>query len=120
MAFRSPHPDVRIPDLTLTDFVLRGADHYLERPAFVDGLSGRSLSFGELRDRIRGVAAGLARRVGKGDVVAIWARRQHSEVRVREDPQARARGPGTGIPTARADASIARFSVESQEPLTIR
>ena len=73
MPFRSPHPDVRIPDLTLTDFVLRDAVRYLERPAFVDGLSGRGLSFGELRDRIRGVAAGLAGRVGKGDVVAIWA-----------------------------------------------
>jgi acyl-CoA synthetase (AMP-forming)/AMP-acid ligase II len=73
MPFRSPHPDVRIPELTLTELVLRGADHHAERPAFVDGLSGRSVSFGELRAQIRGLAAGLSLRVGKGDVVAIWA-----------------------------------------------
>jgi acyl-CoA synthetase (AMP-forming)/AMP-acid ligase II len=73
MPFRSPHPDVRVPDLALSDFVLRGADQYGERPAFVDGLSGRRLSFADLRRQIRGVAAGLAGRVGKGDVVAIWA-----------------------------------------------
>lgn len=73
MPFRSPHPDVTIPDLSLTELVLRRADAFGERPAFVDGLSGSSISFGELRGRIRTVAVGLSRRVGKGDVVAIWA-----------------------------------------------
>jgi acyl-CoA synthetase (AMP-forming)/AMP-acid ligase II len=73
MSFRSPHPDVLIPDLSLSEFVLRGADSFGERPAFVDGQSGASISFGELRGRIRSAAAGLSRRVGKGDVVAMWA-----------------------------------------------
>ena len=73
MPFRSPHPDVPIPDVSLSEFVLRGVNRLGERPAFVDGHSGSSISFGDLRDRIRSVAAGLSPRVGKGDVVAIWA-----------------------------------------------
>ena len=73
MPFRSPHPDVVIPDTTLTQLVLADANAYPERPALVDGLTGRSLSFGELRDRVRCVAAGLSRGIGKGDVVAICA-----------------------------------------------
>ena len=40
---------------------------------FVDGLSGRQLTFRELVDQVRRVAAGLSRRIAKGDVVAIWA-----------------------------------------------
>jgi hypothetical protein len=39
MPFRSPHPDVQIPDLSLSEFVLRGVDRLGERPAFVDGHS---------------------------------------------------------------------------------
>jgi len=73
MPFRSPHPDVQIPDLSLSEFILRGVDRLGERAAFVDGHSGSSITFGDLRDRIRSVAMGLSRRVGKGDVFAIWA-----------------------------------------------
>jgi acyl-CoA synthetase (AMP-forming)/AMP-acid ligase II len=73
MPFRSPYPDVQLPEIALTELVLGGSGAYRERPALVDGLSGRSLSFGELCDQVRRVAAGLSRRVGKGDVVAIWA-----------------------------------------------
>src|SRR4029450_11622348 len=73
MAFRSPHPDVDIPDVSLTEFVLARAHEFEDRPAFVDGVSGRVLSFGMLRDQVRCLAAGLSRRVNKGDVVAIWA-----------------------------------------------
>jgi acyl-CoA synthetase (AMP-forming)/AMP-acid ligase II len=74
MPFRSPFPDVTIPNVPLTEFVLEGAHGYRDRPALVDGLSGQTLTFGELVDRIRRLAAGLSRRgIGKGDVVAIWA-----------------------------------------------
>lgn len=82
MPFRSTHPDVPIPDLSLTGLVLRRADAFGERPAFVDGLSGSSISFGDLGDRIRAVAVGLS----GGDRV----RRQHSEVRIGKKSQARA------------------------------
>lgn len=71
--FRSPHPEIEIPNLSLTDFVLGNADEFSDRPAFVDGISGRIVSFAALRDQVRRVAAGLSHRVNKGDVVAIWA-----------------------------------------------
>ena len=61
MPFRSPHPDVVIPHVTLSELVLTGAGAYPERPALVDGLTGRSLSFGELCDQVRCVATGLSR-----------------------------------------------------------
>ena len=73
MPFRSSHPDVSIPDITLTELVLGGAAGYPERPALVDGLTGRSISFGQLRDQVRRVAAGLSSVIGKGNVVAICA-----------------------------------------------
>jgi acyl-CoA synthetase (AMP-forming)/AMP-acid ligase II len=71
--FRSPHPEVDIPNSSLNDFVLARAYEFGDRPAFVDGLSGRTMSFRSLRDQVRGLASGLSHRVGKGDVVAIWA-----------------------------------------------
>jgi len=73
MPFRSPHADVSVPDRSLTDVVLGGADARRSQPALVDGLSGRVLTFGALCDQVRRLAAGLSRRVGKGNVVAIWA-----------------------------------------------
>jgi len=73
MIFRSPHLPVDVPDVTLTELVLRDAHAHRDRAALVDGLSGRVITFGELVDQIRRVAAGLARQVSKGDVVAICA-----------------------------------------------
>ena len=74
MPFRSPCPDVTIPDVPLTTFVLANAGAHRDRPALVDASSGRTITFGELIDRIRRLAAGLSRRgIGKGDVVAIFA-----------------------------------------------
>jgi acyl-CoA synthetase (AMP-forming)/AMP-acid ligase II len=74
MPFRSPFPDVTIPDVPLTTFVLANVEAHRDRPALVDASSGRTITFGELADRVRRLAAGLSRRgIGKGDVVAIFA-----------------------------------------------
>lgn len=73
MSFQSPHPDVDIPSVSLTDFVLGAWDGEDGRPALVDGVTRRSLSYGDVRRQVRRVAAGLSERVGKADVVAIWA-----------------------------------------------
>jgi acyl-CoA synthetase (AMP-forming)/AMP-acid ligase II len=74
MIFRSPLPDVRIPEGTLTDFVLQSAGAHRERVALVDGLSGHALTYGELIDQVRRLAAGLSQRgIGKGSVVSMWA-----------------------------------------------
>ena len=70
---RSPYPDVVIPEVPLPDYVLAGAGEYPDRPALIDGPSGRTLTFGQLAAGVRRVAAGLAARgFGKGDVFAIY------------------------------------------------
>ncbi len=74
MIITSPWRDVTIPDVSITDFVLRHAERLRNRPAMVDGPSGRTLTFGQLAESIRRVATGLARRgFKKGDVFAIYS-----------------------------------------------
>ena len=74
MIFRSPYPDVAIPDVTLTEYVLGQATRLSDKAALIDGPTGRTITFGELSRRIRRVAAGLAARgIGKGDVVALYS-----------------------------------------------
>ncbi|HMN28716.1 MAG TPA: AMP-binding protein, partial [Caldilineaceae bacterium] len=73
MIFRSPYPEVSIPDTPLTPFVLRQAERLAHKPALIDGASGRTLTYGQLAAAIRRVAAGLAQRgLAKGDVFAIY------------------------------------------------
>jgi acyl-CoA synthetase (AMP-forming)/AMP-acid ligase II len=72
MIFRSPLPDVEIPDVSLTSFVLGSAARFGERPALVDGASGRVTTYAQLCAQVRRAASGLASRgLRKGDVVAI-------------------------------------------------
>jgi acyl-CoA synthetase (AMP-forming)/AMP-acid ligase II len=60
--------------VSLTEFVLGAASSRGARPAFIDGLSGRSLSYADVVEQVRRLAAGLAARgIRKGDVVAIWS-----------------------------------------------
>jgi acyl-CoA synthetase (AMP-forming)/AMP-acid ligase II len=74
MIFRSPFDDVTVPDVTLTAFALEDADARGDRPALIDGPTGRALTYAELVSQIRSLAAGLAARgIGAGDVVAICA-----------------------------------------------
>src|SRR5207245_3960279 len=73
MIFRSPHPDVAIPDVPLTPFVLQRAEKLGDKPALIDGPTGRALSFAELAGAIRKAAGGLAGRgFRKGDGFAIF------------------------------------------------
>jgi len=74
MIFRSPYPDVAVPDLPLTAIVLRHAERLADKPAVVDGQSGRILTYRQLAEAVRRTAAGLARwGFRKGDVFAIYA-----------------------------------------------
>ena len=50
MPVRSPYPDVEIPDVSLTAFLFGDFGDRADAPAFVDGASGRSITFGELAD----------------------------------------------------------------------
>jgi acyl-CoA synthetase (AMP-forming)/AMP-acid ligase II len=70
----SPFPDIEIPDVSLTDFVLSRADDLGEKPALIDSASGRTITYGLLQQSIRTVASGLAERgLRKGDVFAHFA-----------------------------------------------
>src|SRR4249920_530619 len=71
MIFRSPYPDITIPDLPLTTFVLQHAQRLADKPALIDGATGRTLTYGQLADGVRRTAVGLAQRgFRKADVFA--------------------------------------------------
>ncbi|MCB0182702.1 MAG: AMP-binding protein, partial [Caldilineaceae bacterium] len=70
----SPFPTVTIPDLAFTDYVYQRAAELADKPALIDGSSGRTLTYGQITGAIRLVAASLAARgFGKGDVFAIYS-----------------------------------------------
>lgn len=74
MIHHSPLPDVEIPDLALTEYVLAGGTGQPEKPALIDGASGRVVTYGELEHAIRSLAGGLAAaEFGPGDVLALLA-----------------------------------------------
>ena len=67
-------PDVEIPDVTITEHVLRKVAELPDRPALVDGPSGRTYTFSQLSDLIHRFAGGLrARGFQPGDVLALMA-----------------------------------------------
>jgi acyl-CoA synthetase (AMP-forming)/AMP-acid ligase II len=69
---RSPWPEPEVPDFDLVSFVLRHAGRLADRPAVIDGASGRTVTYGELAGGVERVAAGLAARgFGRGDVLAL-------------------------------------------------
>ena len=74
MIFRAPEPPVVIPEVHLTRFLLGRVAGRGDRPAFIDGPSGRTLTHEQWASAVRRAAAGIARRgLGKGDVLAIYS-----------------------------------------------
>ncbi len=72
MILRSPHPDVETPDVPLTGFVLSRARELGDKPALIDGPSGRVLTYERLAANVERAAAGLTERgFKKNDVFAI-------------------------------------------------
>lgn len=73
MIIRSPLPDVRIPDLDLVSFVLSRAKGLGDKPALIDGPSGRTVTYANLATEVDALAAGLAKRGFKqGDVFGVF------------------------------------------------
>ncbi len=61
-----------IPEVSLTDFILKSNPELKDKRALIDGPTGRSLSYGQLEDAVRRTAASLAKRgFKKGDVFGI-------------------------------------------------
>jgi len=74
MIFRSPYPALELPNVPLTPFVLAGARARGDKPALIDAVSGRVITYRQLFDSVQAVAAGLAARgFRKGDVFAIYS-----------------------------------------------
>ena len=72
MIIKGPYQDVAIPETALTPFVLHRAQELGDKPALIDGPTGRKVSYRELADSIAIAAHNLAQRgFKKGDVFGI-------------------------------------------------
>ncbi len=72
MIYRSPEPDIEIPDATLYEHVIVGAAARGDHPAFVEGAGGEVTTFAQLAERVDAAAALLqSKGIGKGDVVGL-------------------------------------------------
>ncbi len=74
MIYRSPYGEVTIPEVPLHSFVLQRAQEMGDKPALIDGPSGRTLTYLQLAGGVQRLAAALAERgLKKGEVVAIFS-----------------------------------------------
>lgn len=74
MIHSSLYTDIAIPVSPLTPFVLRRARQLADKPALIDGSSGRTITYEQLNTAVRQTAASLAARgFRKGDVFAIFS-----------------------------------------------
>jgi acyl-CoA synthetase (AMP-forming)/AMP-acid ligase II len=70
---RSPYPEVAIPEVSLPELVFADAARRADKPALIDGPTGRAITYGQLVERARLVAGGLAARgFQPGEVFAIY------------------------------------------------
>lgn len=73
MILKSKHDDLVIPNSDLCSVVLSRAEELGDKPALIDGMSGRKLSYHDLAKQIQHFAAGLDQRgFKKGDVFATF------------------------------------------------
>jgi acyl-CoA synthetase (AMP-forming)/AMP-acid ligase II len=69
----SPESGLAIPDADVAAFVLAEAPGRGDKPALIDGPTGRELSYADLARSVRALAAGLAARgFAKGHALAIY------------------------------------------------
>jgi acyl-CoA synthetase (AMP-forming)/AMP-acid ligase II len=73
MTAGSTESALQIPATDVTSFVLADAPGRGDKPALIDGPTGRELSYSDLARSVRALAAGLASRgFAKGDTLAIY------------------------------------------------
>src|SRR6476659_6398946 len=74
MTFTSPLPPVELYASPFTPYILERARRWSDQPAFIDGATGATVTYGEFEEAVRRQASGwLARGLTKGDVVAVMA-----------------------------------------------
>ena len=67
MIFKSNYPDITIPEVSLPEFVLQRAKELADKPALIDGPSGRTLTYGQLAGAVsRAVPGRSGRRLSGG------------------------------------------------------
>ena len=72
MIIKGPYPDVDIPETALTPLVMRRASELPDKPALIDGPSGRTITYSQLADSIAIAAHNLQQRgFKKGEVFGI-------------------------------------------------
>ena len=72
MIIKGPYPDVEIPEIALTPFVMHRAGELAAKPALIDGPTGRAITYAQLSDAIAIVAYNLEQRgFKKGEVLGI-------------------------------------------------
>jgi acyl-CoA synthetase (AMP-forming)/AMP-acid ligase II len=70
---RCDESEVEISVDDVTSFVFEHANSYPDKPALIDGPSGRVLTYGQLGEQIRALGAGLTERGFRhGDVLAVY------------------------------------------------
>jgi acyl-CoA synthetase (AMP-forming)/AMP-acid ligase II len=89
MIYRSPEPDIEIPDLAMPEYVMGRAGARGEHPAIIDSATGTVTTYADFAAQVDAVAARLqAHGVRRGDVVALvgpntteWAVAYHAILR---------------------------------------
>ncbi|HYN25566.1 MAG TPA: AMP-binding protein, partial [Pyrinomonadaceae bacterium] len=74
MIFSSPHETVTIPETSLAAYLLQRFHEFGDKPALIDGSSGRTITYEELGPTIGKLAAGFSSHgFGRDDVLAIYS-----------------------------------------------
>src|SRR6478752_10639993 len=74
MTFTSPFPPVELYASPFTPYILERARQWSDQPAFIDGTTGATVTYGEFENAVRRQASGwLERGLTKGEVVAVMA-----------------------------------------------
>lgn len=79
MIFKSTMPDINIEFKGVYQILFNDVNGISDsKPVFIDGLTGRKLTYGELKSNTKKLAAGLIEKAGfkRGDVLAIYSTNQ--------------------------------------------
>lgn len=72
--FKSPFDDIEARDLTITERIFEGLSKRRGDIVLTDGITGETLTAGQLIDEVKSLAGGLVERnLGKGHVIALMA-----------------------------------------------
>ncbi|CAG8588370.1 16931_t:CDS:10, partial [Cetraspora pellucida] len=80
MIFESNYPDIKIPQTGVYQYITSNPEQIPdEKPIFIDGITGKSCTYGEFKQDSKKFAAGLQDKLGfqNGDVLAIVSPNQY-------------------------------------------